>query len=209
MFRGLSGDGVHGMKPPIESVRQGSGHMIRDQDCVVLDAAFLAQARLTPFQRRVAEITFRTVDALSPTCVTATASLGGRTGLSAGTLVLRFLPRREGAAAMTINIEPKTSVHIEVGEGTTYSLPDDVWDPRVKDITGFTEQIVRAVIAGKVRETIVYRGHVPVKWNSEIDIEGGPVSMRRSLLLGMLVGGFRRCRTRDVQYAPYGPVLAP
>lgn len=170
---------------------------------LALDEEFLGGLEISDFQREIAGRLLRVVEALPPQSVTTRAGIGGIDGLPPSTVVVNFVPRREGSAEMTIYIEPDISVHIGVAQGTTYSLPHDVWDSRAKDVSRFTGQIVSAVVDGKFRETIYTRGGVPIRWESELDVEGVPVSMHRTEVLGNLRGAFRKRRRREVVYPPY------
>jgi hypothetical protein len=169
-----------------------------------LDQEFLADLKISAFQREIAGKLLHIVEALPPQTVTTRVGFGGIDGLSSSTLIVNFIPRREGAAEMTIYIEPDTSVHIGAGHGTTYSLPHDVWDSRATDVPRFTSQIVRAVVDGKFRETIYTRGVVSIRWESELDVEGVPVSVERTDIGAVLRGILRKRRKREVTYAPYG-----
>jgi hypothetical protein len=170
---------------------------------LALDEEFLADVEISDFQREIAGKLLRIVEAMPPQSVTTRAYIGGIGGLPPSTAVVNFVPRRGVSAEITIYIEPSTSVHIGVAHGTTYSLPHDVWDSRAKDVPRFTEQIVRAVVDGKFRETIYSRGGVPIRWKSELDVEGIPVSMDRKEVLGNLRGVFRKRTKREVVYPPY------
>lgn len=168
---------------------------------LALDEEFLTYSELSDFQREVAGKLLRIAEALPAQSVTARAGIGGA---RKAIVFINFVPRREGSAEMTIVIEQHTYVHIGVGEGTTYSLPHDVWDPRAKDVLRFSEQIVSAVVGGKFRETIYYRGGVPVRWVSELRVEETPIPQDRTELFATLRGVFRKRWRREVTYAAYG-----
>lgn len=167
---------------------------------VAFDEEFLAGRQISDFQREVAAKLLLIVEALPPESVTARATIGE---VSKGVVFINFVPRQEESAEMTIEIERHTYVHIGVGQETTYGLPNDVWDSRAKDVSGFTAQIVSAVVEGKFRETIYTRAGVPVRCESELNVEGVPVSIVRLDLLGELRRLYRKRWKRDVTYAPY------
>ena len=170
---------------------------------LALDGEFLAHVEISDFQREIARKLLCIVEALPPQSVTTRAYIGPIGGLPSSTVVVNFVPRQRGSAEITIYIEPRTPVHIGVAHGTTYSLPHDVWDSRAKDVPKFTEEIVRAVVDGKFRETIYTRGDVPIRWKSQLDVEGVPVCMDRKEVLGSLRRVFRKRSKREVVYPPY------
>ena len=167
---------------------------------LALDKEFLAYWELSSFQREVAGRLLRIVAAMPPQSVTVRAAI---TQAPKATVFVSFVPRQEESAEMTIEIEQDTYVHIGVGEGTTYSLPHDVWDARSEDVLRFTEQIVSAVVAGQFQETVHYRGGVAVRWVSELRVEDTPVRQDRTEVLDNLRGILRKRTKREVTYVAY------
>lgn len=159
---------------------------------------------LSRFQRDVAARLLRIAQRFPLGSFPARAIIDARRGIARSTLLINFVPRKEGAAELTIYIERATAVYIGAGRETTFGFPHDVWDGRGKDVPAFTEKIVGAVISGKLRETIHYRGDIPVRCESELDVDGVPISVDRTDLGGVLRAMFRRRRKREVTYAPYG-----
>ncbi len=167
------------------------------------DEIFVQRPELTDFQHKVGSRILRLAQELRPEYVTVRATIGGVPGLDRSVVLISFLPRNDGCAEMTVYIESQRHVYIGVGHGLTYSLPDDVWDPRAKDAPRFAAQIVGAVIAGKLTETIFYRGGVATRWVSELDVEGIPVSMDRGVIPSVVLGLFKRRSKETVRYVPY------
>lgn len=176
---------------------------------VPFDEEFLEGADFSDFQREVATRLLRVVQALLPESLIL-RTVGSRIRmLGRSLLIINFVPRRDEAAEMTIYIEPDEFVDVGAGRHTTFGLPHEVWDPRAKDILRFTEQIVSAIIDGKLRETLYCRGNVPVRCKSELDVEGAPVSIDRMLVSAWLRQVFRKRSVREVTYPPYGSRTPP
>lgn len=189
------------MHAPTYGPGDDRAHAALARELVAFDEKFLTGSGISDFQRGVAAKLVSIVESLPPESVTARAAVGVK---PKGTVFVNLVPRQEDCAEMTIEIERHAYVHLGVGEGTTYSLPYDVWDPRAKDVVKFSEQIVKAVVAGRFRETIYYRGKAPVRWTSELCVEETDVPQDRTDLLATLRGVFQKRRKREVTYAPYG-----
>lgn len=179
---------------PAEAIARGT---------IPFDEAFLEGADLSSFQRKVAVRLLCIPEALPDGSCTAQAVISRSAWPGGLTLFVNFVPRREGAAEITVFIQRDEFVDVGAGRDTTFGLPHDVWDPRAKDVSGFTEQIVSAIVNGKLRETIYYRGDLRVRYKSELEVEGPPVLIERLKLLRMLRGVFRKRSKKEVTYTSY------
>lgn len=171
---------------------------------LVFDDEFLASSDLSDFQREVGRGLLRIAETLPAGSYSARAAIGRHTWPGGSSLLVNFVPRNKACAEMTIYIDRDSSVHIGAGSETTFGLPNDVWDQRARDVAEFTERIVESVVAGKLRETIHYSGDTVVRSESELDVEGVPISVDRTDVGVVLRGIFRKRRKREVTYAPYG-----
>ena len=168
------------------------------------DDEFLAGSDLSDFQREVAGRLLSIAERLPSGSFSARAAIGRFAWSGASTLLVNFVPRCEACAEMTIHIARDTFVYIGAGSVATFGLPDDVWDRRAQDVPGFTEKIVDGIAAGNLRETIHYSGDAVVRGESELNVEGAPVSVDRTDVGVVLRGIFRKRRKREVVYPPYG-----
>lgn len=174
------------------------------QGTSVFDDEFLAGSDLSAFQREVASRLLSIAERLPGGSYSVRVAIRRLAWPGGSTLLVNFVPRQEACAEMTVYIHRDTSVHIGAGSATTFGLPDDVWDQRAKDVPGFTVKIVESVATGNLRETIHYRGDTAVRSESELDVDGVPVSVDRTDVGVVLRGVFRKRRKREVTYPPYG-----
>jgi hypothetical protein len=170
---------------------------------VQFDEEFLAGADLSDFQHEVARRILPIARELPADSVSVRAFVERTRYPSRSTLLINFLPRREDSAEMTVYVEHEEFAAVGVGRDTTFGLPHDVWDPRAEDVLGFTEQIVRGVVNGKFRETIYCRGDLAVRCESQLDLEGVPLSVIRMHPSASFRRLFRRRERCEVTYAPY------
>lgn len=147
---------------------------------VPLDAALLARPNLSEFQRCVTSVLLDVVGGVPPNRLTARAGLFYGAGASYPELRVELRSTRDGPAQVTVSVEADTYVRIAAGGHSSYSLPDDVWDPRSAHVATFAGAIVQAILGGKLRETIQYRGDVPVRWLSELEVGQTPIRIRRA-----------------------------
>lgn len=173
------------------------------RETLTFNQGFLAGSDLSGFQREVAGKLLGIAERLPSGSFSARAAIERSASPSGLTLLVNFLPRDEACAEMTIYIDRDTSVHIGAGSATTFGLPHGVWDQRAKDVPGFTEKIVEDVATGNLRETIHYCGDKVVRSESELDVEGVPVSVDRTDVGAALRGIFRKRTSRQVVYLPY------
>ncbi len=179
---------------PVEMLRRRS---------LAFDESLLTRSELSSFQCAVATRLLGIAQRFALGSFSARVIIESRGGIAASTVLINFVPREERAAELTIYIERETTVSIGAGCETTFGLPHDVWDERAKDVLGFTEKIVSAIVWGKLREAIHYRGNIVVGCKSELDVDGVPISVDRTDVGGMLRALFRRRRKRELTYVAY------
>lgn len=167
-------------------------------DCLRLNETVLAQPELSAFQRSVLAGVLSVLRTLPPDSTLATAEFIRRIPPARPELKVVLRARKQGCADVTLFVEHDKYVRIAAGADTSYSLPEDVWDPQASDVPTFTAQIVHAITQGALRETTYYRGDVPVRWVSELQVGKIPIRISRAAPL-KLIRHLWKARTKSVR----------
>lgn len=168
-----------------------------------LDETLQQHPELSEFQQALAAKLLRVVRGLPPESVSVRAQVASPGTGTDPELMISLTPRAPRCAQVNVVVETHTYVRMAAGASTVYSLPDDVYDPRTADVPKFVVQIAQAVIAGKLEDTVYFRGDVPVKWTSRLALEGRPLCTTRVALLRTLRLLLRRQSRKTVSYPPY------
>jgi len=147
---------------------------------IPLDPELLARSDLSEFQRSVIAVLLEVVTVLPADRLRAAVIIPWRGATMHPELHVVLTPTRHGCAEVDVYVEADRYVRIAAGAHGSYSLPDDVWDPRVANVATFAGQIVRAIVEGKLHETTYFRGNVPVRWVSELEVGETPIRITRA-----------------------------
>ena len=127
-----------------------------------------------------------------------------------GRFDIELIPRAPGAAALTIylcGVAPdscgSSEVVISAGEDIGIDVRDTRYDDPNPDVAELFENIVRAIISGRVRETLHYRGNTMYRSECWVGTCGKPVELDRTNVPKWLSSLGRKRSKKTICYKPY------
>lgn len=106
-----------------------------------------------------------------------------------------------GSSGVDLYLYDDGEVGVGAGEGVYFNVPDDVPIPEGTNVPSYVASALRAILEGRLSETIYCRGRTSYRWVFCLDVDGHTITLDRTDVPALLRCFWKTRRIRTVCYA--------
>ena len=116
---------------------------------------------------------------------------------------ITLVPKTVGASSIELYIYRDTEIGVAAGEGAYFNVPGDTGPSLGSDTVRIVMASVRAIMEGKLVETVYSAGRTKYRYDFTLDTEIGQIALQRVEAPKCLVRLLRGAKKRTVKYRPF------